>query len=149
MPKPIVVRLVRNDDDRQAALARIEALWDATDADSLAEIDALVGFVDTYEQKVAPFDTKLDPIDLLKHAMSDDGGHTRAELNELVGYSSRASELLARKRPLTLDMIRAISAAWAIPIALLIEPYDLVKSERAAVVNVGTGSARAAKRNVG
>jgi HTH-type transcriptional regulator/antitoxin HigA len=149
MPKPIAVRLVRNDDDHQAALARIEELWNATDPDSLAEMDALVGFVDAYEQKVAPFETQLDPIDFLKHAMSDDGGHTRAELNALVGYSSRASEILARKRPMTLDMIRAISAAWGIPIALLVEPYALAKSERAAILNVRPESARAAKRNVG
>jgi len=43
----------------------------------------------------------------------------------IVGSSGRASEILAKKRALSIDMIRAISKAWKLPLELLIQPYKL------------------------
>jgi HTH-type transcriptional regulator/antitoxin HigA len=56
-------------------------------------------------------------------------GHTQAELAELLGSRSRASEILSRRRALTVDMIHKISETWKIPADLLVRPY---KIERAA-----------------
>jgi HTH-type transcriptional regulator/antitoxin HigA len=56
-------------------------------------------------------------------------GHSQAELAELLGSRSRASEILGRRRALTVEMIHAISEAWKIPADLLVRPY---KIERAA-----------------
>lgn len=55
----------------------------------------------------------------------DEGGHTQAELAELLGSRSRASEILNRRRALTVEMIFWISEAWKVPAELLIRPYRL------------------------
>lgn len=130
----IEIRPVTNDTEHAAALKTIEALWNAEDAVSKTELDALVTLVDAYEQKIWPAEDALDPVHLLRHAMSEDVGHTRAELVELLGSASRVSEILGRKRALTLDMIRTISAAWGIPVALLSTPYELAKEVSAVAI---------------
>jgi HTH-type transcriptional regulator/antitoxin HigA len=63
------------------------------------------------------------------HFAVEELGHTQAELAELLGSRSRASEILARRRALTVEMIHKISEAWKIPADLLVRPY---KIERAA-----------------
>ena len=50
-------------------------------------------------------------------------GHTRAELRQILGSRSRASEILARRRALTVQMIHDISQAWKLPAELLVRPY--------------------------
>jgi HTH-type transcriptional regulator/antitoxin HigA len=61
---------------------------------------------------------------MLRYAI-DELGHTQAELGELLGSRSRASEILSRRRPLTVEMIHKISEAWRIPADLLVRPYKL------------------------
>ncbi len=62
-------------------------------------------------------------------AAVEDFGRTQAELAELLGSRSRASEVLARRRALAVDMIHKISGAWKIPADLPVRPY---RTERAA-----------------
>ena len=64
-----------------------------------------------------------DPIDVLHFAI-ESMGRSQAELAALIGRN-RASEILNRVRPLTLDMIRTISKEWNIPIDALTAKYDL------------------------
>lgn len=78
---------------------------------------------DAYEACRWPI-TPLNPVQAIEAAMAMDG-HTRADLAALVGQS-RASEILARKRALTLGMIRKIAAAWAVPQRVLLQEYALV-----------------------
>jgi HTH-type transcriptional regulator/antitoxin HigA len=59
----------------------------------------------------------------------DELGHSQAELAELLNSRSRASEILSRRRALTVDMIHKIGQAWKIPAELLVRPYRI---ERAA-----------------
>ena len=66
-----------------------------------------------------------DSIDILKFAI-ESMGRSRADLSKLIGRN-RASEILNRVRPLNLDMIRTISAAWHIPIELLVSQYELTR----------------------
>jgi len=82
--------------------------------------------VESYEARRWPTgrDVKFDPIDTLQYAI-DELGHTQAELAELLGSRSRASEILSRRRALTVEMIHKISEAWKIPADLLVRPYRL------------------------
>ena len=125
------IRPLRNDDDLHSALAEIERLWNAPQGSKEAErLELLTILVERYEdEKWAVADA--DPIDILAYAFTD-MGHSQAELATLLGSRSRASEIMARKRPLTLDMIRKISAAWHIPIALLAQPYELARTPASA-----------------
>ena len=62
-----------------------------------------------------------DPVETLHFAI-DEMGRSQAELAELLGSRSRASEILNRKRPLSLQQIRRIGEAWRLPLAALAEP---------------------------
>jgi len=125
------IRPIRTDEDHRAALAEIEACWGAREGTEEGDkLDVLLALVDIYETKRWPIDIdgNFDPIDVLRYAI-DELGHTQAELAELLGSRSRASEVLARRRALTVEMIHKIGEAWKIPADLLVRPY---KVERAA-----------------
>lgn len=68
-----------------------------------------------------------DPVDVLDFAIKS-MGKSQAELASLIGRN-RASEILNRVRPLTLDMIRTISKEWNIPIEALTPQYDLARAD--------------------
>ena len=116
---------IRNDEDHAAALREIERLWGAAagteDGDKL---DILATLVEKYEESRWPIVDDSDPIDLLNYAI-DELGHSQAELAELLGSRSRASEILNRRRPLTVEMIHKIGQAWKIPADLLVRPSRL------------------------
>jgi HTH-type transcriptional regulator/antitoxin HigA len=121
------IRPIRTDEDHRAALAEIEACWGAAEEIEEGEkLEVLVALVELYEAKRWPIDTgeSFDPVDMLRYAI-DELGHTQAELGELLGSRSRASEILSRRRPLTVEMIHKISEAWRIPADLLVGPYKL------------------------
>jgi HTH-type transcriptional regulator / antitoxin HigA len=125
------IRPIRNDKDHLAALAEIDACWGAPEGTERGDrLDVLLALVEAYEEKRWPIDLdeNFDPIDVLNHAI-EELGHTQAELAELLGSRSRASEILSRRRALTVEMIHRISKAWNIPADLLVRPY---KIERAA-----------------
>ncbi|WPO39192.1 helix-turn-helix domain-containing protein [Tardiphaga sp. 42S5] len=116
------IRPIRNDDDHMAALREIERLWGAaTGTDDGDKLDVLATLVEKYEETRWPSVDASDPVDLLNYAI-DELGHTQAELAELLGSRSRASELLNRRRLLTVEMIHKISEAWKIPADLLVRP---------------------------
>jgi HTH-type transcriptional regulator / antitoxin HigA len=117
------IKPIRSDADHRAAVDEIRALWDAApDSPEEDRLDILATLVDEYERKRWPID-KLDPVEAIEAAMQSEG-HTRADLAALVGQN-RATEILSRKRALTLPMIRAISAAWHVPTEVLVREYQL------------------------
>src|SRR5580704_17181174 len=125
------IRPIRTDEDHRAALAEIEACWGAAEGTEEGDkLDVLFALVEAYEEKRWPIDLdeNFDPIDILNHAI-EELGHTQAELAELLGSRSRASDILSRRRALTVEMIHKISKEWNIPADLLVRPY---KVERAA-----------------
>jgi len=125
------IRPIRTDEDHRAALAAIEACWGAPDGTEESDkLDVLVALVELYEAKRWPIEIAetFDPIDVLQYAI-DELGHSQAELAELLGSRSRASEVLSRRRALTVEMIHKIGEGWKIPADLLVRPY---KIERAA-----------------
>jgi HTH-type transcriptional regulator / antitoxin HigA len=125
------LRPIRTDDEHRAALAEIEALWGVPEGTEEGDkLDLLLALVEIYEAKRWPIaiDEPLDPVDALRYAI-EELGHSQAELAELLGSRSRASEILSRRRALTVEMIHKINEAWKIPADLLVRPYSL---ERAA-----------------
>lgn len=117
---------IRTEADYDAAIAEIERLWGAEPGtDDGDKLDILATLVEKYENEHWPIDTaRVDPIDMLNYLI-DEGGHTQAELAELLGSRSRASEILNRRRALTVEMIFRISEAWKVPPELLVRPYRL------------------------
>lgn len=125
------IRPIRSDKDHRAALAEIDACWGAREGTAQGDrLDVLLALVEIYEAKRWPIDIgeSFDPIDVLNYSI-EELGHTQAELAQLLGSRSRASEILARRRALTVEMIHKISEHWKIPADLLVRPYKL---ERAA-----------------
>jgi HTH-type transcriptional regulator/antitoxin HigA len=120
------IRPIRTDDDHRAALAEIDRLWGAPEgSDDGDKLEILAALIEKYEEERWPAETNdWDPVDVLHHAI-DEMGHSQAELSKILESRSRATEILKRQRPLTLEMIRAISAAWKIPASLLIKPYKV------------------------
>ncbi len=119
------IRPIRNDEDHRAALAEIEACWGAAEGTEEGDkLDVLVALVESYEARRWPIESneRFDPVDVLHYAI-DELGHTQSELAEMLGSRSRASEILARRRALTVDMIHKISQEWKIPADLLVQPY--------------------------
>ena len=107
------IRPIRTDQDHRAALAAIEACWGAPEGTEEGDkLDVLLALVEIYEAKRWPIeiDGTFDPIDVLRYAI-DELGHTQAELAELLGSRSRASEVLSRRRALTVEMIHKVGEA--------------------------------------
>ena len=113
---------IRNDDDHAAAVWEIAKLWGAAPGTEAGDkLDVLATLVERYEDSRWPNIDASDPIDLLNYAI-EELGHSQAELADLLGSRSRASELLNPRCPLTVEMIHKISEAWKIPADLLVRP---------------------------
>ncbi|WKA27358.1 helix-turn-helix domain-containing protein [Bradyrhizobium roseum] len=119
------VRPLHNERDYDWAIREISRYFDAEPTPGTADGDrfeVLSTLIKAYEDE--HFVTKHgDPVDVLHFAI-ESMGRTQAELAALIGRN-RASEILNRVRPLTLDMIRTISREWNLPIEALASRYDL------------------------
>jgi HTH-type transcriptional regulator/antitoxin HigA len=121
------VRPINNDEDHALAVRRIESLWGSEPGTPEGdELDVLATLVDAYEATRWP-EVEVDPIEGLRIVM-EDKGHTQSDLARLLGSRSRASEVLNRKRALTVEMIWTISREWKIPADLLVKPYRLTEA---------------------
>lgn len=126
----MIIRPIRTDADYRAALREIDVCWGAAPGTPKGDrLDVLVALVESYEARRWPISERgrFDPIDVLHYAI-DELGHSQAELSELLGSRSRASEVLARRRTLTVEMIHKISDVWKIPADLLVRPYKIKKA---------------------
>jgi HTH-type transcriptional regulator/antitoxin HigA len=118
------IRPIRTDEEHRAALEEIEVLWGAAEGTPEGDrLDVLATLVDAYEDQRWPVDG-LGPVEAIEAAMAHEG-YGRAELAALIGQS-RATEVLQRKRALTLPMIRKIAAAWHVPERVLVKEYELL-----------------------
>ena len=115
---------IRTDEDHARALRRIERLWNAKpNSPEEAELDVLATLVDAYEEKRWPIEAP-NPVDAIIVYMSE-RALTQADLAKVIGSRSRASEILNKRRHLTLEMVCALNKKWRIPAELLIKPYKL------------------------
>jgi len=111
---------IRNEADYDAALAEIERLWGAKpctpDGDRL---DVLLILVESYEAKNHPIDPP-DPVEAIKFRM-EQMNLTRKDLEPLIGPRGRVAEVINRRRPLSLAMIRSLHEKLHIPLESLIQ----------------------------
>ena len=115
------IRPIRTDADYKEAVAEIERLWDAEPGTAEeAKVELLAMLVHNYERGLEPL-PPLDPVEAIKFRMEQQG-LTRKDLLPVFSTTARVSEVLGRKRALTLDMIRKLHALFDIPLESLIAP---------------------------
>lgn len=113
------IRPIRTDQDHARALRHIETLWGAAEGSPEAEeLDVLVTLVDAYEARHHAIDPP-DPVEAILFRMAQQG-LTRADLEPCIGSRARVSEVLNRKRPLTLRMIRRLRDTLGISADVLV-----------------------------
>jgi HTH-type transcriptional regulator/antitoxin HigA len=117
------IRPIRTKAAYRAALKEVERLWDAEPGTPDGDhVDVLVTLIEAYEATHYPIPAP-DPIAAIEFMM-EQKGLTRRDLEPAIGSRGRVSEVLNRKRPLTLPMVRELSALLQIPAEVLIQPYD-------------------------
>jgi len=118
------IQPIRTDEDLSKAIAEIETLWGAEHGTPEGDkLDVLVTLVDRYENERYPIGP-AHPIDVLKTHM-EMTGRNQADLAALIGSPSRASEVLNKRRALTLDMVHKLNRHWGIPAECLVVPYEI------------------------
>ena len=116
------IKLIKTKKDYEQALARLEVIFDAKKRTPQGdELELLGMLVDNYENEKFPIGFP-DPIEAIKFRM-EQLGYTQTDLANVVGLKSRASEILNRKRKLSLEMIRQIHDSLNIPTEVLIQAY--------------------------
>ena len=110
----MTIKPIKTERDYQKALKEIERLWDAKPNTPKGDrLEVLVTLVEAYEQrhyKVEP----PDPVDAIKFRM-EQLGLKSSDLAKILGGRSRVSEVLNRKRKLTVDMMRSLRKRLDIP----------------------------------
>ncbi len=122
------IRPIKNEADYDAALAAIDRLMGAApESQESDELEILVTLVEAYEAEHWPIEAP-DPVSAIEHIM-EARGFRQKDFAAVIGSQPRASEVLNRRRALTLPMIRALSAEWGLPADLLVREYDLVTAQ--------------------
>jgi HTH-type transcriptional regulator/antitoxin HigA len=119
------IGIIKTDDQYRHYLAEVERLAGHDPEPRSVEgsrLELLAKLVEDYEKGLFPF-AKPDPIDAIVFRMEQQDLRQK-DIAELLGGKNRASEVLSRKRPLTLPMIRALSERLAIPAGLLIQEIE-------------------------
>jgi HTH-type transcriptional regulator/antitoxin HigA len=115
------IKPIKTEADYEAALAKIAKLMEAAAGTAAGDqLEVLVTLVEAYEARHWRIEPP-DPIDTLTIRL-EEGRLTRRELEKVLGSRSRVSEILHRKRPLTLTMIRRLHSQLDIPAESLIRP---------------------------
>src|SRR5580704_18372096 len=114
------IRAIRSEADYTAALARIDALMDAEpDTPEGEELDVLTDLVELYEEKHVPMGYP-SPLGAIRFRMEQSGLSPR-DLIPFMGSRAKVSEVLSGKRPLTMQMARALHANLGIPADVLLQ----------------------------
>lgn len=127
------IKPIRTRADHSHALEEIERLMGAKRGSPQADrLVILVALVAAYEAAHDRIDLP-EPVEAIEAHMAE-RGLGQADLARLLGSRSLASAVLNRKRPMSLTVIRKLSAAWDIPTDILVQPYKLAgqRSRRAA-----------------
>jgi HTH-type transcriptional regulator/antitoxin HigA len=115
-------KVIKTEKEYQRALMRLELISNAPKGSKNGnELELLSLLIDNYEKEKYPIDLP-DPIEAIKFRM-EQLGYKQKDLAEAMGLKSRVSEILNRKRKLTLDMIRKLHEMLGIPTEVLIQEY--------------------------
>jgi len=116
------IKPIKTKKDYQNALSRLEVIFDAKPGTREGdELEILGILIEKYENDHFPIEMP-DPIEAIKFRM-EQLGYNQNDLAKIVGLKSRASEILNKKRKLTLEMIRQLHAGLNIPIHVLVQHY--------------------------
>lgn len=108
------IKPIRNDADLQQAFKQLESVFQAqTGTPEADEMEILVTLIETYEQKYFPI-SAADPVEAIKFRMEQQG-LTQKDLEPFIGSSGRVSEILNRKRKLSLRMVKRLHEGLCIP----------------------------------
>ena len=115
------IKPIRNDDDLRAAFIQLEGVFQAQVGTPEAdEMEILVAMVEAYENRHYPI-SPADPVEAIKFRMEQQG-LTPRDLEPFIGPSGRVSEVLNRKRSLSIAMIRRLHNQLGISAEILIQP---------------------------
>ena len=118
----MTVKPIKTNKDYYQAVKRLEKIFDAKKGSSERdELEVLSILIEKYENEHFPVRLP-DPIEAIKFRM-EQLGYNQVDLAKVVGLKSRASEILNKKRKLSLDMIRQLHNKLNIPTDVLIQPY--------------------------
>lgn len=120
------IKPIRTEADYDWAMAEVSQYFErepAKDSPEADRFDVLSALIEAYEARNWPIEAP-DPVDAIKYRM-EIGDFRTQDLADVLGSRSRASEILNRRRALTLDMARRLHEAWGIPAEVLIRPYPL------------------------
>lgn len=116
------IKPIRDEKDYQNALERLEVIFDAKrGTEEGDELEILSILIDNYENEHFPIEMP-DPIEAIKFRM-EQMGMKQKDLEEVFGFKSRVSEILNKKRKLTLEMVRKLNTTLQIPTEVLIQDY--------------------------
>jgi HTH-type transcriptional regulator/antitoxin HigA len=124
------IKLIKTEADYQKALKRLEEIFDAKIGTPEGdEADILGLMIDEYEKKHFPIEAP-DPVEAIKIRM-EELQLKQSDLADVLGGENRVSEILNRKRKLTLEMIRNLTKRLNLSPGLLIHDYQLIGQKRA------------------
>ncbi|NLE99790.1 MAG: ImmA/IrrE family metallo-endopeptidase [Anaerolineales bacterium] len=120
------IKVIKNETEYEAALARAEALMDAAPGTPESdELELLAVLIEDYEAQAYPINLP-DPVEAIKFRM-DQQGLTGKDMRQYLGSASKVSEVLSGKRPLSLTMIRRLHKGLGIPAEVLLQEPGSVK----------------------
>ncbi len=123
----MTIRRIKSEADYESALKTIDGLMGApADTPEGDALEVLVTLVEAYEVERWKIEAP-DPIAAIEHIM-EARGLLQRDFAALIGSQPRASEVLNRRRPLTLPMIRTLSLEWNLPADVLVREYSLAES---------------------
>jgi HTH-type transcriptional regulator / antitoxin HigA len=116
------IKPVKTEKDYEEALRRLEIIFDAEVGTPEGDEAQILGMlIEQYENEHFPIGLP-DPVEAIKFRM-EQMGYSQADLADIVGLKSRASEILNKKRKLSLEMIRKLHDKLNIPTDVLIQAY--------------------------
>ncbi|MBV6439661.1 MAG: hypothetical protein EPGJADBJ_01308 [Saprospiraceae bacterium] len=120
------IKPVKSEQDYERALARLEVIFDApANTPEGDEAEILTLLIENYENQHYPIEAP-DPIEAIKIRL-EEMNLRQADLVGVIGGKSRVSEVLNRKRKLSVEMIRKLSVKLKLPAALLVQDYALAR----------------------
>jgi len=123
------IKPIKNEADYQSALQEIEKLLGAMEGTPERDrLEVLATLVEAYEDDHYDIPAP-DPVEAIYYFM-ESRGLTRADLEPFIGSRARVSEVLNRKRPLTLSMIQRLNSELGIPAEILVKPYKIRNSHK-------------------
>ena len=120
------IKLIKTETDYKKALSRLDEIFHSVKGTKENdELEILVMLIEKYETETVGDFPDPDPIEAIKFKM-EQMEMSQKDLADVIGLKSRASEILSRKRPMSIKIIRKISKALLIPADILIQPYETV-----------------------